>query len=280
MTISKEKLVEYYQIQKLTTRQIAEKEHIGRSTIRMLLDKYQIPINNSKRETLDKTILTKEFLQKEYIEKGKSCKQISKEINISAPTISRALNKHNIEKRIGTRKGCKNEKVHVPKIDLSGKQHYDLKIIKYVQGGWLCECKCGQTKIYNTKRITGDNVRSCGCRRKINGNKHHFWKGYGEISESFYGSYYRKAVDRKIVYDVSIEYLWELFLKQDKKCSISKIPLNMLHKNRTASLDRIDSKQGYIEGNVQWVHKTINKIKWDLDQNEFIKWCKIVSENN
>jgi hypothetical protein len=41
----------------------------------------------------------------------------------------------------------------------------------------------------------------------------------------------------------------------------------------TASLDRIDSSKGYIEGNLQWVHKDVNIMKMDLSQVEFIDYC-------
>lgn len=46
-----------------------------------------------------------------------------------------------------------------------------------------------------------------------------------------------------------------------------------------ASLDRIDSSQGYIKGNVQWVHKDINKMKFDLSQDRFLELCNIIVQN-
>ena len=50
------------------------------------------------------------------------------------------------------------------------------------------------------------------------------------------------------------------------------------NKNRTASLDRIDSKLGYTSNNIQWVHKDLNYMKSDLDQSVFIEWCRKVVE--
>ena len=47
----------------------------------------------------------------------------------------------------------------------------------------------------------------------------------------------------------------------------------------TASLDRIDSGKGYIVGNVQWLHKDINKMKLHHNQEYFIKLCKMVYKN-
>ena len=41
----------------------------------------------------------------------------------------------------------------------------------------------------------------------------------------------------------------------------------------TASLDRIDSAKGYVKGNVQWIHKEVNRMKSDLSDEQFIAFC-------
>lgn len=43
------------------------------------------------------------------------------------------------------------------------------------------------------------------------------------------------------------------------------LPIYLHYKNRTASLDRIDDKQGYTINNVQFIHKDINYMKWQFD---------------
>jgi archaellum component FlaC len=45
------------------------------------------------------------------------------------------------------------------------------------------------------------------------------------------------------------------------------------------SLDRIDSKLGYIEGNVQWLHKDVNYMKQEYSQEYYIDICKKVANN-
>ena len=45
-----------------------------------------------------------------------------------------------------------------------------------------------------------------------------------------------------------------------------------------ASLDRINSEIGYIISNVQWVDKTINMSKQQMNNEQFIKMCKEVYE--
>jgi hypothetical protein len=39
-------------------------------------------------------------------------------------------------------------------------------------------------------------------------------------------------------------------------------------------LDRIDSSKGYLEDNVQWVHKDFQKIKLDLTEDSLLDWAK------
>jgi hypothetical protein len=109
------------------------------------------------------------------------------------------------------------------------------------------------------------------------------WKGYGEISGNYWDGLRRGANGSKgrspIDFDITIEYVWELFLLQERKCALSGLDIWFKHTttqgtSNTASLDRIDSSKGYITGNVQWVHKDVNKMKNSFDQDYFIRLCK------
>ncbi|WP_238595034.1 hypothetical protein, partial [Nocardia seriolae] len=42
---------------------------------------------------------------------------------------------------------------------------------------------------------------------------------------------------------------------------------------RLTTLDRIDSSKGYAIDNVQWVHKDVNMIKWELSEEVFLATC-------
>ena len=92
---------------------------------------------------------------------------------------------------------------------------------------------------------------------------------------------------KKLTFDLNGKYLWNLFLKQDRKCALSGIeicfPKAWGAKSKTsitASLDRIDSSKGYVIDNVQWVHKQINTMKMNMSDNEFIHLCRMVTKNN
>lgn len=92
---------------------------------------------------------------------------------------------------------------------------------------------------------------------------------------------------RGVVFSISMEYAWSLYEKQNKKCVLSGLSLVFAKTKKghstgetSASLDRIDSKEGYVEGNVQWLHKWVNLMKSDFSQEEFIQYCKLIVEEN
>jgi len=121
------------------------------------------------------------------------------------------------------------------------------------------------------------------------GKDHHMWCGYGEIPRTHWGSIVKSAKrtsKRKIPFNITIEYGWDLYLKQGRKCELTGLDIKFSktganrYKSTTASLDRINSSLGYIEGNCQWVHKIINTMKMSLSQDEFIHYCSLVCKYN
>lgn len=111
--------------------------------------------------------------------------------------------------------------------------------------GHYCSLKCVSIHAINTK--LGETI------------------GFG-----FYTNLARqRAKIKKIDFDLSSEYLKELFTLQNGKCAITQIPV-VLNKSAFkgkdkrmdyASLDRIDSSKGYVKGNVQFVCLGINYMK-------------------
>lgn len=113
----------------------------------------------------------------------------------------------------------------------------------------------------------------------------------GDLGGTYFSYIKQKARERDLEFSVSKEYLWDLFVKQNKKCALSGVDLvmsssinknnNLDRTNHTASLDRIDNAVGYVEGNLQWVHKQINRIRRELTIDEFLFWCnKVVHHVN
>lgn len=147
---------------------------------------------------------------------------------------------------------------------------------------WKCECECGNICYPYQTHILRGNTKSCGCLQKISGKNNKLWGGYGEISGNTWSAIKRdrRKKDQR-EFTISIEYAWNLFLKQNRKCALSNLELTFDQngQQKTASLDRINSNLGYIEGNVQWVHKDINIMKNIYSQDYFIMMCGKVSKN-
>lgn len=151
---------------------------------------------------------------------------------------------------------------------------------------WLCRCDCGNTIKVITNTIITRKINSCGCLRYQTGKKSKCWKGYGDISSTFWALIKRSAKVRNIEFDITIEEAWNVFTKQCGKCALTGISLSFRESSRheskdhaTASLDRIDSDKDYTIDNVQWVHKDINKMKYDFDQDYFIKMAIMIADH-
>lgn len=186
-------------------------------------------------------------------------------------------------------------------IDLTGKTFHKLTILKYLESRpvgqkkrryYLAQCECG-----NQIEVLGDSVRtgmcrSCGCLRKRHGKASPLWGGYGEISGMLWAMISGQCNKGKkagytrrkgIAFTITIKEAWELFLTQNGKCALSGVELTFGECRgrripRTASLDRIDSHKGYITGNIQWIHKTLNLMKQSFSQNVFVEQCALVTD--
>lgn len=151
---------------------------------------------------------------------------------------------------------------------------------------WYCECECGGTCVVVSGHLGSGAIRSCGCLSKeahVELTKRKF-KGICDLSCTFFTQIFRGAKKRNLEFTITKEYIWDLFISQNKKCALSGVDID-LHPLRntsiqTASLDRIDSSLGYIEGNVQWVHKNLNIMKSNLPLDDFINWCNLVVQHN
>ena len=146
---------------------------------------------------------------------------------------------------------------------------------------WLCKCDCGNEKIVRSTELMRGETKSCGCGNKYENSW--LYKGVGKLAQSKFSHIKYGAIKRNLEFLISIEYAWELFLKQKGKCFYTNLDIELKTRNSgqmTASLDRIDSSLGYVEGNVVWVHKHINIMKNEYNHEYFLSLCKLVTENH
>lgn len=144
---------------------------------------------------------------------------------------------------------------------------------KFGKAMWKVKCDCGTEKVVQGNALVSGKSRSCGCAQK-EWMKQSLGTGSGEMSGAFWYKVNRGAESRKHKVLITKEQASTLFDNQQHKCALSGIELNLdPHKGEiTASLDRIDSSKDYQVGNVQWIHKTINKMKNNLGEEIFLDW--------
>lgn len=118
-------------------------------------------------------------------------------------------------------------------------------------------------------------------RRYSKGSANPFWKGYEEIPQAWFSKYFLKKGSRKRTGTITLEDVWDMYLKQEKKCALSGVPISFTKDKNgySASIDRIDSSKEYDIDNVQLVHKDINLMKNRFDQTYYINMCKLVANN-
>lgn len=156
--------------------------------------------------------------------------------------------------------------------------HYDINYMKldFTQKELIEWCKLVQKHNNGLSEYNND-------QELVIRDHHKNWRGYGNLSRFLYGGYASGAADRGHEFNVSIEYLWDLFVSQKGLCALSGLPIYFPKKHKdskSASLDRIDSLQGYIEGNLQWIHKDLNFMKHKLTQENFKDYCCLIAQKN
>lgn len=148
------------------------------------------------------------------------------------------------------------------------------RAVRWGKPYWFAEVECincGKRQ-ERRKNIFIKSKKRCSCA---------FLTGYGEIT----GTTWSNIVSSEPQCFITAKYGWELFLKQDRRCAITGVELffNTSKQDlfkRTASLDRIDSSLGHIEGNVQWVHRAINFMKQEFSMDKFLYYVEAIVRHN
>lgn len=176
-------------------------------------------------------------------------------------------------------------------VDHSGKDFGLLTVQQYAghdgaRSYWICSCECGQAVEARFADLARGNTRSCGCQANPKGKKNSSWNGYGEISGALYAKIRSSAVRRNIVFNVSIEDMWAIYVKQGRECALTGWPIwfapvsnSKQDVQRTASLDRIDSSKGYEKSNLRWVHKKCNMLKMSFSDKELLELVGAIAKH-
>lgn len=279
--ITKQYLVKEYINNKKSIKEISEQIGVSMTTICDNLIKYGIKRRTRSESGEIARIIKKygkEFFEHKYYIESKTMEEITEEIGTYEGCVFKIFRKLGIKSR--TTKEIAEQKT----IDLKGRKIGFLRVLErdiekekdsnHSSALWKCECVCKNIISVRSYQLTREknNMISCGC----NG------KSYRDISGMYWTSKIAQAGRRGLIFNVDIDYAWNLYEKQNRKCAITgaEIFLNKNYyknyKGQTASFDRIDSSLPYIKGNVQWVHKQVNRLKWNLTEKEFFMWCRSI----
>lgn len=111
----------------------------------------------------------------------------------------------------------------------------------------------------------------------------------GDIFSPYREIFRRLFITRRVKKEVNIDlpYLKKLWEDQNGTCPFTNWKLELPYQgkgyklsNKTASLDRIDNRYGYIEGNVRFVSVMYNFARNKFSDEEVIEFAKAISKNH
>lgn len=222
-------------------------------------------------------MIPKEKFYQLYVIESKTMTEIAQIYNVSLAYVSKKIHTYDLKENVFDK--YINKKFG--KLTVIKSAGYDKKSHPMLE----CLCDCGKVVKKRGYSLLCGDVKSCGCDSRKRGRDHKNYAGYEEISSSLWSTIKHHAKTRNIDFQLTIQEIWELFLKQNRKCALTGIELffadtRKKYNETTASLDRINSKGIYEISNVQWIHKKVNTLKWDLSTEELIKWCQLITNYN
>jgi len=142
---------------------------------------------------------------------------------------------------------------------------------------WACVCSCGARTLVSASSLLSGNTKSCGCIHKYKNRKEALLKNaYADIrylqnKRWSLGSVISFRLFKKLIF-MPCEYCGVAHSKElndYKRCSKDKISDTVIYVN---GIDRLDSSEGYVEGNVVSCCIMCNRTKMDMPNDDFQKY--------
>jgi dCMP deaminase len=159
--------------------------------------------------------------------------------------------------------------------DITGSKFGKLLVTKQISGNkhgefiWKCKCQCGKIIALKQQQLSKGFAKSCECDK----NSYR----YKEIKTFHWKSILSNAAIHHLSVELTPKDAYKIFIAQNRKCVLSGLEIRLAetrqqHKDgmTTASLDRINTSLHYTINNIQWVHKSVNRLKYNLDEENLI----------
>jgi len=154
-----------------------------------------------------------------------------------------------------------------------------VEIYKNHDGKWCKKCSgCGIEQTYTRKDHAKQSFLSdWQCKKCVASAKGFSHNGAIGAQRRMFNKFQKSAAKRGLDWKLSFEYFCSIFTG---KCELTGWEILTTWNNCTASLDRIDSSLGYIEGNVRWVHVMVNMCKNKYSDKDFISMCNAIASKH
>jgi hypothetical protein len=128
-----------------------------------------------------------------------------------------------------------------------------------------------KTPYWDNVEKLNKQIRTCFYRRKINSKEYRM----KNLLKYKIKSCETRSIKKKFDFNLTIDYIKELFVKQNHKCFYTNLPIS----ETNFSIDRIDSNLGYTQDNIVLCLWNVNKMKNDLSLDRFYQLCELIVEN-
>lgn len=164
-------------------------------------------------------------------------------------------------------------------IDEVGHRYGQLTVIEFVgirvgKAYWLCDCDCGKRAIVRGGHLRRGDAKSCGCLKELPNGEAAF--------NRLLGSYQLSAKKRGIVWNLTDEQFRDITAGDCHYCG-STPSQKSCSRNGNGDyiyngIDRVVSTIGYAIGNVVSCCWECNRMKGDMEYEEFLKQIKRIHE--
>ena len=138
---------------------------------------------------------------------------------------------------------------------------------------WKVRCTCGSEVLRQAWYVVKGKGSCKSCSRCP--------KYMDTIPLGYFTRIRVRAKSKAFEFSLTLPYLYDLYIAQDKRCALTGLPIEFKGGWRTgnyqsASLDRINNLGGYTEDNVRWLHKDVNFMKGSLTDERLIELCGMI----